>query len=83
MKTQDAIEFFGSRKAIADALGIWPQSVYNWDEEVPRLRAYQLREIMDKHQADVERQAAMEAMNEEEFERRCAANEEERRMIGF
>jgi hypothetical protein len=48
MKTQDAIEFFGSRKAIADALGIWPQSVYNWGDEVPPLRAYQLREIMDK-----------------------------------
>lgn len=47
MKTKDAIEFFGDRKAIADALGIWPQAVYRWGDEVPPLRAYQLREIME------------------------------------
>ena len=54
MKTQDAIEFFGSRKAIADALGIWPQSVYNRGDEVPPLRAYQLRERMEEKQIENE-----------------------------
>jgi len=48
MKTQDAIKEFGGRKALADALGIWPQAVYNWGDDVPELRAYQIREILTK-----------------------------------
>jgi transcriptional repressor of cell division inhibition gene dicB len=46
MKTADAISYFGSRKKMADALGIWPQGIYRWGEEVPPLRAFQIREIM-------------------------------------
>lgn len=45
MKTDDAIRQFGSAKALADALGIWPQAVYKWGEDVPELRVYQIEKI--------------------------------------
>ena len=46
MKTQDAVELFGGHKALADALGIWPQAIYKWGENVPDLRRYQIEEIV-------------------------------------
>lgn len=46
MKTEKAIEYFGGVKALADALGIWPQAIYKWGEDVPCLRAYQIKEAM-------------------------------------
>jgi len=33
MKKVDAIEAFGSVKALADALDIWPQAVHKWPED--------------------------------------------------
>lgn len=48
MKTEDAIKAFGSAKALADALGIWPQAVYAWGDTVPELRAYQIKDILAK-----------------------------------
>lgn len=42
MKTQDAINHFGSIKQLADALGIWPHPIYKWGENVPIARAYEL-----------------------------------------
>lgn len=47
MKTSDAIAWFGSRKKMADALGVWPQGIYRWGDDVPPLRAYQIKEIME------------------------------------
>ena len=32
MKKQDAVAHFGGVKPLADALGIYPQSIYRWDE---------------------------------------------------
>jgi len=46
MKTSEAIQAFGSVKAIAAALGISVQAVYLWGETVPKLRQYQLRELI-------------------------------------
>lgn len=46
MKTQEAIDLFGGCKALADALGIWPQAVYKWGENVPELRRYQIKDIV-------------------------------------
>ena len=46
MKTNDAIEKFGGVRALAEALGIWPQAVYAWGEDVPKLREYEIREIL-------------------------------------
>lgn len=48
MTVEKAIEIFGSRKAIADALGIKVQAVYQWKGVVPRLRVYQIKEILRK-----------------------------------
>ena len=48
MTVDKAVEIFGSRKAIADALGIKVQAVYQWNDVVPTLRVYQIKEILRK-----------------------------------
>lgn len=50
MLTADAIKHFGSRAAIARALGISRSAVSYWGEHVPALRAYQLRELLAARQ---------------------------------
>ena len=42
MKTQDAVNFFGGIKPLADALGIWPHNISRWGELVPLARQYEL-----------------------------------------
>jgi len=49
MKTSCAIKLFGSIKALADALGITVHAVYQWGEDVPKLRVYEIREIKREH----------------------------------
>lgn len=51
MTKKDAIEAFGSAKAIADALGITEAAVSQWAETLPELRQYQLREVLRHRQA--------------------------------
>lgn len=48
MKTQEAIDRYGSKTAVARKLGITPEAVMQWGEDVPELRAYQLREMEAK-----------------------------------
>lgn len=48
MKTSEAIAAFGGVKNLADALGIWPHPIYRWGENVPELRAYQIKAILAK-----------------------------------
>ena len=43
MKTLDAVQHFGSRRAIADVLGISRQAVYAWGQYVARGAAYRLQ----------------------------------------
>lgn len=45
MKLEEATEFFGGTKQLADALGLWPATVYQWRErgEIPRGRQYELQ----------------------------------------
>lgn len=43
MKTQDVAEFFGSKKKLADALGIRPSAVTMWGETIPESRQYQIQ----------------------------------------
>lgn len=38
MKKIEVVEFFGSRIAAADALGITPQAITMWGDDVPRTR---------------------------------------------
>jgi len=45
MKTSDAIAKYGSKAALARALGIKAPSISTWGENVPPLRAYQLKEM--------------------------------------
>ena len=46
MRTQDVIDFFGSREKVAEALGITHVSaISHWGEHVPVLRQYQIEVI--------------------------------------
>lgn len=45
MLTQTAIKYFGTRTALAKALGIRAPSTYNWGETVPRARQYELERL--------------------------------------
>tara|TARA_R110000796_G_C14559564_1_gene434673 strand:- start:3110 stop:3277 length:168 start_codon:yes stop_codon:yes gene_type:complete len=42
MKTEDAINYYGSIKKLADALDIWPHNISRWGKFVPIARAYEL-----------------------------------------
>jgi DNA-binding transcriptional regulator YdaS (Cro superfamily) len=42
MRTADAIQHYGSRAAIARALGLTPSAVSQWGETVPELSAWRL-----------------------------------------
>lgn len=57
MKTQDAISHFGSVRKLAEALGLSVQAIYAWGDEVPRLRTYELRDLLAARQQN-EKQAA-------------------------
>ena len=47
MKTADAIKLFGNTQSdLARALGITASAVNQWGEEVPPLRAYQIRDLI-------------------------------------
>jgi DNA-binding transcriptional regulator YdaS (Cro superfamily) len=45
MRTEDAIEHFGSQAALARALGIRPPSIADWGDDVPPLRQLQLERL--------------------------------------
>ncbi len=47
MKTQDAIEFFGSRAAVAQAARISRAAVAQWGDQVPLATALFLEKISD------------------------------------
>ena len=53
MKTIDAVQYFGSRQAIADILGISRQAVYAWGPVVARGAAYRLQ-VMTKNELVVD-----------------------------
>jgi DNA-binding transcriptional regulator YdaS (Cro superfamily) len=47
MRTEDAIQHFGSAAALARTLGISRQSVHDWGDVVPEGRAYQIEILTD------------------------------------
>jgi hypothetical protein len=49
MKTQEAVDYFKNRKALADALGVWPQVIYQWGEYPPQARQYELEVKTNGH----------------------------------
>ncbi|MFB2890977.1 MULTISPECIES: Cro/CI family transcriptional regulator [Aeromonas] len=42
MKTELAVDYFGTKAAIADALGIKKSAVSQWGDTIPKGRAYQI-----------------------------------------
>ena len=42
MKTQEAIDYFGGLRKLAQALDVWPQVIYQWGETPPMGRQYEL-----------------------------------------
>jgi hypothetical protein len=42
MKTEEAIAHYGTLKKLADALGVWPQVIYQWGDTPPMGRQYEL-----------------------------------------
>ena len=47
MKKKDAIDYFGSARALAEALGISRQAVYQWPDTVPDTQMYKLAWLTD------------------------------------
>ncbi len=47
MTTDEAIDHFGGIKLLADALGIWPHSIYRWGYAPPQARQYQLEVLSE------------------------------------
>lgn len=43
MKTQEAADFFGGKKKLADALGVSASAVTQWGENIPVIRQYQIQ----------------------------------------
>lgn len=42
MTTEQAIEYFGGRKQLAAALGIWPHNISRWGEYPPLPRQFEI-----------------------------------------
>lgn len=53
MKTADAIASFGTTLALAQALGITREAIYQWGDDVPPLREYQIREIAKRDKPEI------------------------------
>lgn len=52
MKTTEAIRAFGSIKELAAELGLSVQAIYQWGDDVPALRAYQIAELIAQRTTD-------------------------------
>jgi hypothetical protein len=49
MTTEEALaKFGGSRRRLAEALGISVQAVAQWGAQVPPLRVYQIKELLNE-----------------------------------
>jgi hypothetical protein len=55
MKTQEAIDYWGGVKNLADDLKTWPQTIYQWGEYPPMGRQYEI-EIKSDGQLKAEKE---------------------------
>lgn len=46
MTTLEAVQYFGSKRKLAEALKLSTQAIQAWGDTVPPLREYQLKDIM-------------------------------------
>lgn len=42
MTTREAIDHFGGKRELAEALGVWPHVIYRWGSHPPMARQYEL-----------------------------------------
>ncbi|MGR3892981.1 Cro/CI family transcriptional regulator [Pseudomonas sp. 1176_21] len=56
MNTRDVAKFFGSKKKLAEALGIQPSAVTMWGDTVPESRQYQIQ-VLSQGQFRADRKA--------------------------
>jgi hypothetical protein len=56
MKKSEAVSIFGGVRKLADALGITREAIYQWPEQVPRLRQYEIRDIMARREQEAAQQ---------------------------
>lgn len=45
MRTEDAVSFFGTKKRIAELLGIQPTAISQWGETIPLISAMRLEDL--------------------------------------
>ena len=45
MTLKEAVDHFGSKKALADSLGLVRSTITNWGDEIPDVRQYQIQVI--------------------------------------
>ncbi|ARG87781.1 Cro/CI family transcriptional regulator [Pseudomonas aeruginosa] len=57
MNMNEAIQHFGSKKKLAEALGIRPSAVTQWGESIPVGRQYQLQ-VISKNKLKADQKAA-------------------------
>jgi DNA-binding transcriptional regulator YdaS (Cro superfamily) len=57
MKVKKVAAFFGGKKRLAEALGIFPSAVTQWGDEIPLGRQYQI-EVLTKGKFKAVRKAA-------------------------
>lgn len=57
MNMKEAIQHFGSKKKLAEALGIRPSAVTQWGESIPVGRQYQLQ-VISKNKLKADQKAA-------------------------
>ena len=57
MRTEDAVEVFRTKEALAKAIGISPSAVYQWGDTVPMSRRESIRLAMRAKAEDMEREA--------------------------
>lgn len=57
MNITEAISHFGSKKKIAEVLGIHPSAVTQWGDSIPEVRQYQLQ-VLSKNKLKASKKAA-------------------------
>lgn len=57
MNITDAIKYFGSKKKLADALGVRPSAVTQWGDKIPSVRQFQIQ-VISKNKLKAEQKAA-------------------------
>jgi len=60
MLKTEAIAKFGGVRKLAEALGITREAVYQWPEVVPRLRYYEIRDLLAKRESAAQDEKAAE-----------------------